>query len=270
MDASSRPTDIEGMAEVVALATGNEHTCAMTAEGETLCWGRNQHGALGDGTDIDRATPAPIAAAADSIAIAAGFYFNCRIARGGQVWCWGHDEHGQLGLGSTATGAEALVPARALELGDATAITAGDDHACALRSSGEVTCWGLNDRDQLGDGTNDTERDYAGPTVIGLGSVAALSAGAQHTCALEITGEVRCWGAGTWGQLGDGADMNRATPGPSAAGLTGVVSLTTGDFHTCAVDGAGEAYCWGWNGEGQLGIGSVSAEQVVPQRVALP
>lgn len=78
-------------------------------------------------------------------------------------------------------------------LQDAIAIAVGEDHCCALRSSGAVVCWGSNTQGALGDGT-DRMRLVPGP-VVGLGPALALAVGEQHSCALgSAPAQVQCWG----------------------------------------------------------------------------
>ena len=135
------------------------------------------------------------------------------------------------------------------------AIPVGGLHSCALTNAGGVQCWGRNDVSQLGDGTlvnSTTPID-----VVGLETgVAAIAAGDAHTCALTTAGGVKCWGRNSFGQLGDGTTVDRATP-VDVSGLTsGVSAVAAGASHTCAVTTAGGANCWGTNSSGQLGDGT--------------
>jgi len=87
-----------------------------------------------------------------------------------------------------------------------------------------------------------------------LNSVTAVAAGEYHTCALLGNGTVRCWGANSAGQLGDGTTTDRITPA-TVSGLSGVTAIAAGDFHTCARLTDGTVTCWGANWYGQLGNG---------------
>jgi hypothetical protein len=93
--------------------------------------------------------------------------------------------------------------------------------------------------------------------VAGLTSgVSAITAGASHTCALTDTGGAACWGVNRYGQLGDGTEHGRSTPTAVSDLGTGVVSVSAGKYHTCALTDAGGVRCWGYNGEGELGDGT--------------
>jgi YVTN family beta-propeller protein len=138
-------------------------------------------------------------------------------------------------------------------------LTAGHRHTCA-KVGANAKCWGGGASGQLGNNTF-TEAltasvavlDSVGPPVS-MGNVVALEAGANHTCAALATGGVKCWGLNANGQLGD-ATTNNAALTRTVRGISdaGVVSLSAGNEHTCAVTAAGGARCWGANGEGRLG-----------------
>ncbi|MBY6240265.1 chromosome condensation regulator RCC1 [Methylosinus sp. Sm6] len=134
-------------------------------------------------------------------------------------------------------------------------IALGVDHSCALTSAGGVQCWGSNDVGQLGDGTS-TSR----PTpvaVSGLSSgVVAVSAGGGQTCALTAGGAVKCWGLNDSGQVGDGTTTNRLTPVGVSGLSSGVVAISAGGNHSCALTAGGALKCWGYNFYGELGDGT--------------
>jgi alpha-tubulin suppressor-like RCC1 family protein len=244
---------------VAALAAGWEHTCALASGGGVKCWGWNEYGRLGDGTTTDRSTPVDVVGLASGVAaIAAGVEHTCALmdaVHGGGVKCWGWDGYGQLGLG-TITYRTTPVAVVGLASG-AAAIAAGRSHTCALTSGGGVKCWGGNWHGRLGDGTT---TDRSTPVdVVGLGSgVAALAAGWEHTCALASGGGVKCWGENGYGRLGDGTTTWRSTPVAVVGLASGAAAIAAGRSHTCALTSGGGAKCWGWDGDGQLGLGTIT------------
>jgi len=147
------------------------------------------------------------------------------------------------------------IPPALVPLDGIVQVTAGAYHTCALSTVGEVKCWGLNDYDQLGDGSRTNKSTPV--NVVGLGgSVASLEAGYYHTCVLSTTSGVKCWGFNGNGQLGDGTIVNKNTPVDVIGLGSGVTAIATGDYHTCALTTAGGVKCWGYNSFGQVGDGS--------------
>ena len=142
----------------------------------------------------------------------------------------------------------------------------GFQYACVLRSDHTVWCWGQNESYRLGNG-EDSRGVFATPAAVrapdGNGSlqdVVALATGHSHACALRADGTVWCWGDNTWGKLGDGTQDTSGLPVQvqRAAGgaLSDVRAIFAGPDNSCAIVGdEREAHCWGWNGDGQLGIG---------------
>ena len=251
------PVDVSGLTDgVIAIAAGHLHTCALTTGGRVKCWGGNSTSQLGDGTTVEKHSPVDVSGLTSSVtAIAAGYDFTCVLKAEGGVMCWGNNDFGQLGDGTTILRA---TPVDVSGLtGRVTAITGKNIHACALTAAGGVMCWGFNAYGQLGDGT--TLDKHLPVDVSGLtNGVAAIAAGAWHTCAVTAGGGAKCWGENNTNQLGDGTTLNRSSP-VDVNGLTnGVAAIAAGAEHTCALTAGGGLKCWGWNKYGNLGDGTTT------------
>ncbi len=144
-----------GHTDLIAIAAGAGHTCALTRGGAALCWGANDRGQLGDGTRTDRSAPRPITRARGGGRVvfdklAAGGAHTCAVAANARLFCWGANDAGQIGDGTTE---DRVAPVR-IDLGaDVVDITVGDRHSCAVTANGETLCWGSNEFGQLGDGS---------------------------------------------------------------------------------------------------------------------
>ena len=237
-----------------SIAAGAYHTCALNSAGGVQCWGYNFAGQLGNGTTTQSDLPVPVVGLSDSVvSISGGYIHTCAVTSAGAAQCWGYNTDGELGIG-TINYSPTPVTVNGLGSG-VIAIAAGYHHTCAVTDAGAVLCWGDNTYGQLGN--NSTTSSLVPVPVSGLTSgVIAVSAGYYHTCALTNAGAMFCWGYNNLGQLGNGTTTSSLTPVPVSGLSSGVVSIGTGSYHTCASTSAGAALCWGNNASGQLGNGT--------------
>lgn len=195
------------------------------------------------------------------VEVAAGGGHACSLTSDGRVLCWGLSDSGQLGdgtmTGDTAQPAPREVCADAAcvaPLSNAVQLTAGTHHVCVVTNSGAAMCWGDNAFGQLGD---ESEDDRAAPqVVVGLAQdVAAIEAGAFHTCAVTTAGGVLCWGSNVSSQLGDGTNVSRSAPTQVIGLESGISAIAMGGYHTCALTDGAAVLCWGDGLHGQIGDG---------------
>jgi alpha-tubulin suppressor-like RCC1 family protein len=253
----------------IAVSAGTAHTCALLVDGSVSCWGNGGGGALGNGSLSNQLSPVavtPLGQAAS--AISAGDYHTCALLLDGTIKCWGNGSSGQLGIGTTPIRS---APATVLGLGQAAvAVSAGVAHTCALLQDGSVKCWGQGANGRLGNGSTSNSASPVSVASFGQAAV-ALAGGGTHTCALLQDGSVKCWGAGTSGQLGNGATVDQTLPvsvlglGAPAAAISAAIGYNGGS-HTCAWLQSGSIKCWGSGVYGQLGNGQ-SSDQLTPVEV---
>jgi hypothetical protein len=125
-------------------------------------------------------------------------------------------------------------------------------HACAITTTNGIKCWGANTFGQLGDGS--TIDQLTPVNVQGLtGGVASVSTGSSHTCAVTLSGSVKCWGSNSNGQLGNGLFLDSPLPVDVVNLNSGVSSVSAGDSQTCALTSIGGIFCWGNGEQGALG-----------------
>jgi alpha-tubulin suppressor-like RCC1 family protein len=216
----------------------------------------------------------PRAQAAGAVSVSASLDHTCAVTAAGGAKCWGANNFGQLGDGSIMT-RTAPVDVTGLDSG-VVAISAGEFHTCALMATGGVKCWGGNYKGQLGDGTTSQRTEPVDVLTLTSG-VTAIAAGGNHTCARTTAGAAKCWGDNVDSQLGSPAvdDCNAGAPvdpcsktPQNVTGLSsGVTSVASGRYHTCAVTNSGGVKCWGHNFQGQVGNGSPPAYIGTPVNV---
>lgn len=251
----SSPQLVNTGVDFAHLALGWDHTCGMTATGETWCWGERNYGAIGDGVAGSYRTPVQVST---GVAIAEDGLgeprsFTCHLGTDGLVYCAGQNWQGQLGDG-TNDHRYTLAPVAS---GEAFASVGGrnDSHACGVTTSGEAYCWGHNWQGQLGSGPGD---DSNTPILVAGGHLwQTVSAGGNHSCGVTDGGAVYCWGGNNNGQAGQAETWNNYDTPQLVDDTRTYVDVEVADEHSCALTDAGEVYCWGHDNNcvGVLGDG---------------
>jgi alpha-tubulin suppressor-like RCC1 family protein len=275
---------------VLQVTAGGSHSCAVLTGGVVKCWGENFAYQLGLGNtktygwtpdQMGNELPAvDLGTGKTALSVSAGYEHTCAVLSDGHVKCWGSNAKGQLGLGDDkrrgGVKAETGDALPVVDLGTgktAVSVSAGHEHTCALLNDASVKCWGAN-VGQLGQGDDDARGDddnemgdYLLAVDLGEGKTALdVVTGVNHTCALLDDYSVKCWGTNGSYQLGLGDNISRGDdPGEMGDNLP-AVSLGTGKtaraisaraHFTCALLNDNSVKCWGYNGNGQLGLGDV-------------
>lgn len=287
------PVEIDGLSNVEQLSAGHSHSCATLQDGSVMCWGGNFSGQLGNDTIEEKSgVPVKAQDISGSTALVSGTTVNCSkkadmtwqcwgggsfehnllpeaserafgrfhdcaLPGDGTVLCWGLNTDGQLGDGTmenSASTEDGKSMSAVAGIDSAVRVASGgESHTCAILEGGSVTCWGLNDRGQLGNGTTD---ETLTPTLVeGISDAKEIALGAEHSCALHESGEVSCWGNNASGQLGDGTNESTTAP-VKVSGLSNATALISGSNHACALTGDETIVCWGQGNVGNLGDGN--------------
>lgn len=268
----------------IAISTKDNFTCVVSAEEQIWCWpGVNYLPTKIEGTNKAKfITTSSI----DYAQTSSGYSFPvrsdhvCYVTEMKNVQCWGGNEHGQLGDGARVS---SLSPVDVVGVYDVMAISANGGHTCAVTHVGSVMCWGDNSSGQLGNYTTETFRIdqsdngqiplYISSTpvnVLGLDKdIIAISAGPDRTCAVTNFGVVKCWGRNFNGALGTTKILSSTEP-LQISGLSGkAIDIAVGASHTCALIEDRSVECWGSNGEGQLGDGTISVSTLPVKVIGL-
>lgn len=245
------------------VVAGSSHSCVRRVNGTASCWGSNGGGQLGNGTTVTTGSPVSVQSPEPIAQLEAGQSSTCMVAEGGTAYCWGGNAYGQLGTGSTAA---VNVPHAVSNLTGTSRISTGMGHSCAV-AGGQVYCWGDNLYGRLGTGPGSPSTTTPAMT-DGLNDGIDVAAGNYHSCAIRLGGALFCWGDNATGGVGESSQQKIKFYSPvQVSGMTtGVQRVSAGDGHTCAILDTGDLYCWGYNGTGQVGIGSTEI-QMLPKKV---
>ena len=277
---ANTPSPISQPAPFVSVTIGGTHACGLGNSGKAYCWGSNTYGELGVGTPGNPSQSAQEVLVGGSLgfaAIAAGVRHTCALDTGGAAWCWGDNEFGQLGSGTnTASPVPVLVGGGVRFV----SIASGLFHVCGIDPGRVAYCWGRNSSGEVGSGSN--QSTVLIPTIVSGGlSWGSISPGGEHTCGVTVDNIGYCWGLNDKGQLGNstngpasppsGFDTYQANRPVPVQGNLAFRVIEAGDEKTsCGVSTIGEAYCWGWDNQGQLGIGRILFERAYDTHSPVP
>ncbi|WP_394825425.1 RCC1 domain-containing protein [Pendulispora albinea] len=244
---SAEPLQVRGLdIGIDAIFGGGFAHCALKKDRSAVCWGHSEFDNTG-GNIVPygiRYEPGRVAEFSEALSIAMGTYFQCAVTAEQNTKCSGSNTVGQTAEPTTIPFGKRDAPKRARPA-RAVAAAQGGYFACAITTSDELKCWGANVYGQLGDGTNANSSEPVG--VSGLdANVSTVTAGSDHTCAI-VSGTVRCWGRNNQGQLGLGTVDEKSHMRPQQVEKLppGMVAVTAGEGHTCALSDRGAVYCWG-------------------------
>lgn len=198
------PVVVAGLSGVTTLYGGRgEHVCALLSNGDVKCWGKNNHGQLGDGTTTSTGTPTLVPGLHNVSSLELGYAHTCAVLTDGTARCWGYNNFGQLGDGTTN---ESHVPVNVNWYSNFASLSAGPSHTCGRLTDGKVRCWGNSSEGNLGAGDHSNESNIGLTAVFSLTGITQVASGADGwggnsaaNCAIGTAGAVWCWGTDSVG-----------------------------------------------------------------------
>jgi len=257
----SVPQPVTGEHLWSSITAGEAHSCGLTTGGAIYCWGQGSLGRLGTGEYRDEDRPARVGSDSDWAQVSAGGQHSCGVKLDGRGYCWGFNSRGQLGLGGEGgtyteprpvTGDRRWRDLRASSW----------EHSCGVDDMGALWCWGSCDFRQLGVGCRSGDR--GSPQRLGTATDwVRVSPGYAHSCAINESEELWCWGWGRDGRIGNGGTDHVLTPVQIGV-ERGWRDVSPGRYQTCAIDTGGLVWCFGRNDNGELGVASRPDERRIP------
>ena len=209
-ESSSTPVEVSGIADARSVAVGAWAACAVLEDGGVKCWGWGVFGELGDGSKESSSTPVKVTGITDASEVTVGGdAYACARLSSGEVDCWGRETGNAYAPGEQWW---STTPVRVSGISGATSVIAeGEDHTCVVLSSGGMRCWGADNNGQLGDGSFSYSETPVAVSGLG-GSAEAAGGGLNFSCALLSSQGVECWGANSFGDIGDGRERSSLKP----------------------------------------------------------
>jgi alpha-tubulin suppressor-like RCC1 family protein len=260
-------TQLSGLANIVSVAAGQVNGFAIDNGGNLYAWGNNDNGQLGDGTTNSQSTPEAITSVTGVVKVVSSPNFTLALKSDGTVWATGSNGNGALGDG-TYNNENYFQPVPGLS--GVKDIAVGWGHALALLSNGTVWSWGYGWDGELGHGTFNPGTNFP-QQVVGLPPAVAVEAVDSKSFVLLADGTLRCFGGNAQGNLGAGFGnvQNQASP-IQPPGISNVMLLAAGTFHTVICTGTGAFYGWGDNTNYRLTQDFASDNYNIPSEVHDP
>ncbi|MEQ9161755.1 MAG: hypothetical protein RLN74_03545, partial [Ilumatobacter fluminis] len=231
------------LSDVFDVSAGYTHSCAVVATGEAYCWGNDSSGQLGDGPGGGSGI-VQVSGVTDAVEISAAQFFTCLRHAGGTVSCWGNNSFGKAGINPAGGFVHAPNPIAGLT--DVVQVATEQSHVCALTGSGTVWCWGAGDFGQLGTGASGGGSASSAPLQVpGLPEIAQIEVMSVSTCALDVDGDLWCWGSNYRGAIMQSAGVPFLVSPVEIEPPFDVVDISSGAGHSCVASGTGSAWCWG-------------------------
>jgi len=245
---------------LLAKGVTNAHYLALDTNGKAWAWGTGANGRLGDNRIANNSLPVSVHQGALTFTqISAGTDYSLALDSLGQAWAWGAGTSGKLGVNNLVSySVPVSVHQGALTF---TQILAGNTHSMALDSLGQAWAWGSNNAGKLG--VNNLV-SYSVPVSVHQGTLTftQISAGGEHSLALDSLGQAWAWGSGGSGSLGNNSIVSVSVPVSVHQGALTFTQVVAAAGHTLALDSLGQAWAWGTGTNGRLGNNDIASVSV--------
>ena len=245
------PIQIKYGTKFKEISAGERHNLAIDESGNLWSWGNNGFGRLFTGNTVNSLVPQMVMTDTKFQAISAGYEHSLAIDESGKLWGCGSNYQKQLSNGTTQS--SSTTPIILIQWLNAKSISTFASHNLVLDQNGNLLAWGYNSQGQLGNGTS--ANNISNPYNVNSGTkFEYISAGHDHSLAIDESGNLWSWGLNSSGQLGNGTTTDSLTPIKIETSVK-FKSIQASILHSLALDTEGNVWAWGNGGEGRLGNG---------------
>lgn len=224
---------------------GNK-TCFISVLAGSFCWNFNSDNMVSEHIFMENYTFNSISVGGNHV---------CSISENDKktnINCWGSNIFGQLGH-SESNQTSGIFSTKSPDAGEWKEVLTGQSHTCGVTTLEKIYCWGDNSFGQLGNNINASNEEMKELKVNLEGGIKSISSGGYHNCLIDFADDLFCWGWNGYGQIGDGTHINSYNPVKIDIPTDKIIiSISTGQAHTCVLLTDGESYCWGNNENGQI------------------
>jgi alpha-tubulin suppressor-like RCC1 family protein len=231
---------------------------------QLFVWGNNGSGQIGDNTRnlgaTSRSTPKQeFTSSTNWKQVVRGGPYSAAIKTDGTLWCWGNNLNGQV---ADNTNVNRSTPRQEITSNtNWKQIAGGQSHTAAIKTDGTLWCWGQNIAGEIGDNTAGSTIGRSTPRqeITSSTNWKQVACGTNYTAAIKTDGTLWCWGINSSGQIGDNTIIARSTPRQELTSSTNWKQVSCGYTHAAAIKTNGTLWCWGSNGNGQIGDNTFGA-----------